>query len=48
MGTPVSHETVQQWMGKKKLRLRQIQKVLSCGDRAHRNQQFERIAELIE
>ncbi|MEL7086763.1 MAG: ISAzo13 family transposase [Cyanobacteria bacterium J06597_1] len=48
LGTPVSHATVRRWMDEKKLRLRRIQKVLSCGHSAHRNQQFERIAELIE
>ena len=48
LGTPVSHETVRQWMSAQKLRLRQIQKVLSCGHSDQRNQQFERIAELIE
>ena len=46
--TPVSHETVRQWMGEKKLRLRQIQKVLSCGHSTHRDHQIECIAELIE
>ena len=48
LGTPVSHETVRQWMKEKKLRLRRIQKVLICGHSAYRDQQFERIAELIE
>ncbi len=48
LGTPVSPEPIRRWMGEKKLRLRRIQKVLSCGHSAHRNQQFERIADLIE
>ena len=48
LGTPVSSETIRRWMTQKKLRLRKIQKVLSCGHSDQRNQQFERIAELVE
>lgn len=48
LGTPASRETIRQWMDTENLRLRQIEKVLSCGHSEHREQQFERIGELIE
>lgn len=48
LGTPVSHEPIRQWMTDQKLRLRGIHKVLSCGQSADRDAQFQRIAELIE
>ncbi|MGB5711032.1 MAG: hypothetical protein WBM44_08995, partial [Waterburya sp.] len=48
MGTPVSDETIRQWMEEQDLRLRSISKVLSGGSAKDRNPQFERIAELIE
>ena len=48
MGTPVSDETIRQWMAAQDLRLRSISKVLSGGAAKDRNPQFERIAELIE
>jgi len=48
MGTPVSDETIRQWMEVQDLRLRSISKVLSGGAAKDRNPQFERIAELVE
>lgn len=48
LGTPVSHEPIRQWMTSQKLRLRGIHKVLSCGQSANRDAQFQRITELIE
>ena len=48
MGTPVSDETIRQWMEEQGLRLRSIRKVISPGSSIDRNSQFERIAELID
>lgn len=48
LGTPVSHEPIRQWMTGQNLRLRSIHKVLSCGQSANRDAQFQRIAELVE
>ncbi len=48
MGTPVSDETIRQWMDDEGLRLRNIHKVLAGGSSPNRNTQFERIAELID
>ena len=48
LGTPVSHEPIRQWMTGQKLRLRGIHKVLSCGQTANQDAQFQRITELIE
>ena len=44
MGTPVSDETIGQWMEEQGLRLRSIRKVISPGSSIDRNSQFERIA----
>lgn len=48
MGTPVSDETIRQWMDDEKLRLRKISKVLAGGASPDRDRQFKRIAELID
>ncbi len=48
MGTPVSDETIRQWMDDEKLRLRKISKVLAGGSSPDRDRQFKRIAELID
>lgn len=48
LGTPVSDEPIRDWMAHHQLRLRKIDKVLSCGQTPHRDAQFQRITELIE
>ena len=48
MGTPVSDETIREWMDGEGLRLRKISKVLPGGSTPDRNSQFERIGELID
>lgn len=48
MGTPVSDETIRQWMDDEKLRLRKISKVLAGGSSPDRDRQFKRITELID
>lgn len=48
MKTPVSHETIRQWMNDQKLRLRKISKVIPGGSSSDRDVQFVRIAELID
>jgi hypothetical protein len=48
LGTPVSDETIRQWMDGQNLRLRKIRKVLPGGSSPDRDAQFARIAELIE
>ena len=48
MGTPVSDETIREWMDDEGLKLRKISKVLAGGSSPDRNAQFERIGELIE
>ena len=47
MRTPVSHETIRQWMNNQELRLRKISKVIPGGSSPARDVQFVRIAELI-
>ncbi len=47
-GLSVSCEPIRQWMSEKKLRLRRIHKVLSCGQSPERDAQFKQIAALIE
>jgi len=47
MKTPVSHETIRQWMNSQKLRLRKIRKVIPGGSSLDRDVQFVKIAELI-
>jgi len=48
MGTPVSDETIRDWMNDEGLKLRKISKVLAGGSSPDRNAQFERIGELID
>lgn len=48
LGTPVSDETIRQWMDDQRLGLRKIQKVLPGGSSPDRDTQFLRIAELID
>ena len=48
MGTPVSDETIREWMDDEGLKLRKINKVLAGGASPDRNAQFEMIGELIE
>ena len=48
MKTPVSHETIRQWMNDQKLRLRKISKAIPGGSSPDRDAQFTRIAELID
>ena len=48
LGTPVSDETIRQWMDDERLRLRKIGKVLAGGSSPDRDIQFVRIAELID
>ena len=48
MRTPVSHETIRQWMNDQRLRLRKISKVIPGGSSPDRDVQFARIAELID
>ena len=48
MGTPVSDQTIRQWMEDEGLKLRKISKVLAGGSSPDRNTQFERIGELID
>jgi len=48
LGTPVSDETIRQWMDDQGLRLRKIRKVLAGGSSPDRGTQFLRIAELID
>jgi len=48
LGTPVSDETIRQWMDDERLRLRKIGKVLAGGSSPDRDTQFVRIAELID
>jgi hypothetical protein len=48
MGTPVSDETIREWMDDEGLKLRKISKVLAGGSSPDRNAQFERIGELID
>lgn len=48
LGTPVSEETIRQWMDDEGLRLRKIRKVLAGGSSPDRDTQFVRIAELID
>lgn len=48
LGTPVSSETIRQWMDEQRLRLRKIRKVLAGGSSPDRDTQFVRIFELIE
>ncbi len=48
MRTPVSHETIRQWMNNQELRLRKISKVIPGGSSPDRDVQFVRIAELID
>ena len=48
MGTPVSDETIREWMDDEGLKLRKISKVLAGGASPDRNAQFERIGELIQ
>lgn len=48
LGTPVSDETIRQWMDDERLRLRKIGKVLAGGSSPDRDTQFTRIAELID
>jgi hypothetical protein len=47
LGTPVSDETIRQWMDAQGLGLRKIQKVVPGGSSPDRDTQFLRIAELI-
>ena len=47
-GLSVSGEPIRQWMSVKKLRLRSIHKVLSCGQSPERDAQFKRITDLIK
>ena len=47
-GMSVSGEPIRQWMSAKKLRLRRIHKVLSCGHSPERDEQFKQIASLIK
>lgn len=46
MGTPVSDQTIRDWMDSKDYRLRQIRKDIAGGHHPDRNAQFERIAAL--
>lgn len=48
MGTPVSDETIRQWMDEQQLRLRKMRKELAGGLSPDRDTQFVRIAELID
>ncbi len=48
LGTPVSDETIRQWMDNERLRLRKIDKVLAGGSSPDRDTQFVKIAELID
>ena len=48
MGTPVSHETIRQWMNDQDLRLRKIRKSIAGGSSPDRDTQFVKIAELID
>ena len=48
MGTPVSHETIRQWMDDQELRLRKIRKSIAGGRSPDRDAQFVRIAGLID
>ena len=48
LGTPVSDETIREWMDDEGLKLRKISKVLAGGSSPDRNAQFERIGELID
>lgn len=48
LGLSVSSEPIRQWMSAKKLRLRPIHKVLSCGESPERDAQFNNIASLID
>lgn len=48
LGTPVSDETIRQWMDEQGLGLRKIHKVLPGGSSPNRDTQFLRIAELID
>lgn len=48
LGTPVSGDTIRQWMDDEGLRLRKIRKDLAGGSSPDRDTQFLRIAELIE
>ena len=48
LGQPVSCAPIRQWMSDKKLRLRGIQKVLSCGESPDRDAQFQQISTLRE
>ncbi len=47
MGTPVSDDTIRQWMEEQKLRLRKISKVKSGGESPDRDAQFPNIADLL-
>lgn len=48
LGTPVSEQTIRDWMDAADYRLRKIRKDIPGGHHADRNTQFENIAELIE
>ena len=48
LGQSVSCAPIRQWMANKKLRLRGIQKVLSCGETPDRDEQFQKISALRE
>jgi hypothetical protein len=48
MGTPASDDIIRQWMDDQQLRLRKICKVLSGGESADRDAQFQNISQLIE
>ena len=48
LGTPVSDETIRQWMDNERLRLREIGKVLAGGSSPDRDTPFVKIAELID
>ncbi|MCP4876638.1 MAG: ISAzo13 family transposase [Gammaproteobacteria bacterium] len=48
MGTPVSDQTIRDWMDAEDYRLRKIRKDIPGGTHPDRNAQFENIAELIE
>ena len=48
LGTPVSDQTIRDWLDDQGLRLRKIRKVVAGGSAPHRDTQFLRIAELID
>jgi hypothetical protein len=48
LGTPVSDDTIREWMQEQKLRLRKIQKTIAGGSSPDRETQFLQIADLID